>query len=543
MGLKDNKSTIMTGAALIAVFSLVSRILGMYRDRIFSSMFGAGAALDAYYSAFRIPDTIFNLIVVGALSSAFIPVFTEYLVKYSKKEAFKLSNNLLTLLMMGLIGISVIIFFLSPYIIPFIAPGLSDEGKALSSNLTQIMLLTPIFFGISNIFSGILNSLKKFFFYSLAPVTYNIGIIAGTLILAPKYGVYGIAIGVVLGSFLHMLIQLPSVLKLGYRLKLLFDFTHEGVKRVLVLMGPRTLGLAVYQINLFVSTAIATTLAVGSVAIYNFANNLQSLPYSLFGISISTAAFPVLAAAASKGDANSFISNVSKTLRQILFFIIPVSILMLLLRAQIVRIVLGSGKFDWEDTILTASALGYFVLSLFAQSLVPLFAKAFYSIQNTIVPVTVSIISMVINIILALVLAPEMGVAGIALAFSVASLLNMFLLLVILHAKVGGLEDSKIIKSTLKILVASAVMGFVLQGLSFHKGSLELDIFPGVKGLVANIVDMHTFIGVFVQTLLSSIVGFAVFLGVGWLLKLDEMSLIRGFFIRLGFKLRNSKVK
>ncbi|MFC1721637.1 murein biosynthesis integral membrane protein MurJ [Patescibacteria group bacterium] len=536
-----HKKILLSGAAMIGVASIISRLLGIFRDRLLSTTFGAGMELDAYMAAFRIPDTIFNLVVVGALSSAFIPLFTEYLIKKDKRAAYILTNNLLNLLLLGLVAVITVVFFISPWLMELIGPGMDEATRQLTLNLTRIMLLSPLFFSISNIASGILNSYKKFFVYSLTPIMYNLGIIGGILFLAPKWGVYGVAVGVVIGSILHMAIQLPSVWKLGYRYKLMLDLGHKGMRQVFKLMIPRTLGLAVYQINLFISTAIASTVSVGAITIYNFANNLQSLPYSVFGISLSTTAFPILAGAASQEKGEEFISTLSQTIRRILFFVVPMSVLMLLLRAQIVRIILGAGAFDWEATILTASTLGYFVLSLFAQSLIPLLAKSFYAIQNTVIPVTVSIVSMVINIILALWFTNFMGVAGIALAFSIASFINMITLLIIIHVKLGGLEDKKIIVSVMKIIVASLVMLFLVQGLSFHRGDTVIDILPGIKGLIANVVDMQTFWGVFLQAAVATLVGLGVYVLVGWLIKLEEISMVKVLLRK--FKRRSVKAK
>ena len=530
-----NRKIIISGAILIGVTSLASRLLGIYRDRLFSTTFGAGSELDAYFAAFRIPDTIFNLIVVGAVSSAFIPLFTDFLVKKNPAGAFRLANNLANVLMLGLVLIAGIVFLIAPWLMPLLGPGMDQATRDLTLNLTRLMLLSPIFFGISNIASGILNSYKKFFVYSLTPIVYNLAIIAGTILLVPYWGIYGVAVGVIAGSLFHWLIQVPSIMKLGYRYRFWVDWKDKTLRHVLKLMAPRTLGLAVYQINLFVSTSIATTVALGAVSIYNFANNLQSLPYSVIGVSLSTTAFPVLAAAASAQNRAEYVSTLARTIRQIIFLIVPASILMLLLRAQIVRIILGAGQFDWEATILTASTLGYFVISLFAQSLVPLLAKAFYAIQNTVTPVVVSIISMAINIALALCLVQSMGVAGIALAFSVSSFINMITLLLVLHVKMGGLEDARIIASTLKVIIASLVMALVVQGIAIDHEATTFNIIPGIKGLVANLVDMQTFWGVLAQAVLAGVVGIAAYLFIGWLLKIEEMDLMRGLVRRLVF--------
>lgn len=536
-----NKRIIISGAVMIGVTSIISRLLGVYRERLFASLFGASSQLDAYIAAFRIPDTIFNLIVVGAVSSAFIPLFTEYLVKKNPSLAFRLANNLQTVLVLGLIGVGVIIYFIAPYLMPILGPGMDEATRQLTLNLTRLMLLSPVFFGISNIASGILNSYKKFFVYSLTPIVYNIGIIVGTVLLVPYWGIYGVAVGVIAGSLFHWVIQVPGIIKLGFRYRWLIDLKDRALLQVLKLMAPRTLGLAVYQLNIFVNISVATLVSVGAVSIYNYANNIQSLLYGVIGVSLSTTAFPILAAAASSQDRQEYTSTLSRTIRQILFLIIPTSILMLVLRAQIVRLFLGTGQFDWEATVLTASTLGYFVIGLFAQSLVPLLAKAFYAMQNTWIPVVVSVVSVALNIALDFFLYPSMGVAGIALATSVSSFVNMIVLLIVLHVKFGSLEDNKIVKSTLKVIVASVVMVLVVQGLAIDHGSTMLNIIPGIKGLVASWVNMQTFWGVLVQTLAAGLIGGGIFLLIGWLLKIEEMDLVRGLFRRMCFWKRSKK--
>lgn len=537
-----NKRIIISGAVMIGVTSIISRVLGVYRERLFASLFGASSQLDAYIAAFRIPDTIFNLIVVGAISSAFIPLFTEYLVKKNPALAFRLANNLMNILILGLIGVGVIIYFIAPWLMPVLGPGMDEATRQLTLNLTRLMLLSPIFFGISNIASGILNSYKKFFVYSLTPIVYNLGIIFGTICLVPYWGIYGVAAGVIVGSLFHLLIQIPSIYKLGFRYRPLIDFKDRGLRLVLKLMAPRVIGLAVYQADIFVSISIATLVSVGAVSIFNYANNIQSLLYSVIGISLSTTAFPILAAAASVQNRAEYTSTLSRTIRQILFLIVPTSILMLLLRAQIVRLFLGTGQFDWEATILTASTLGYFVIGLFAQSLVPLLAKAFYAIQNTKIPVVVSVISVGLDIALDFLLYPSMGVAGIALATSISSFFNMIILLVILHVKFGSLEDTKIIRSAFKIVLASAVMVLVVQGIAIDHGNTVFNLIPGIKGLAAGWVNMQTFWGVLAQTAIAGTIGLIVFSFVCWLLRTEEFDLVRGLLRRMAFWRRRKRV-
>jgi len=501
------KKSILSGALIIGGASFVSRILGLVRDRIFAAEFGASNLLDAYYAAFRIPDFVFNLLVLGALSSAFVPIFVYYFNK-KKEDAWQIANSVLNLTSLFLVIISTVLFFLVPYIMFLVAPGFSGELKDLTAKLTRIMLISPIFFGISNIFSGVLNSFKKFLAYSLAPVFYNLGIIFGAIFLVPHYDIYGLAWGVAIGSGLHMLVQLPAFLHTGFKYRPIVNLKHSGVRRIGKLMIPRTMGLAMTQINLWVITVIASLESEGSISIFNLANNLQSFPVGIFGVAFSISCFPYLAEAFSKNDQVSFRNHFSSTFTKVLFFIIPASMLLLIERAQIVRLVLGAGNFDWEDTYLTAQSLGFFAIGVFAQALIPLVARAFYSIQDTRTPVVISIISVIVNIVASLILVRSLGVMGLALAFSVAAFVNILLLLITLRWKIGDLNDNEILTSSIKILILSLIMGGVAY--------MALNI-------IAPIVDMKTFWGVFVQAALAAAAGIFIYFGLAYLLRLKEL--------------------
>ena len=369
-------NSITIAALLVALSSLVSRFLGIFRDRILAGQFGAGDTLDVYYAAFRVPDLIFNLLVLGALSAGFIPIFTclikdpvcrlkSIFSSSPNRDAWLLANNLLNILALSLIILSVIGVVLSPWLIKLISPGFTADKQALTTALSRIMFISPVFLGISGIFGGILQSFKRFFVYSLSPILYNIGIIIGALFFVPYLGVYGLAWGVVLGAFLHLTMQVPAVWRLGFRYQPIFDFRGDNIKKIFYMMVPRTLSLAITQINFMVITVVASTLASGSIAIFNLANNLQSFPIGIFGISFAVAAFPALAAQAF--DREKLIINFSRIFRQILFFIIPATVLLFTLRAQIIRVILGTGEFNWEDTILSIDTLAYFAISLFAR--------------------------------------------------------------------------------------------------------------------------------------------------------------------------------
>ncbi|MFH1232851.1 MAG: murein biosynthesis integral membrane protein MurJ [Patescibacteria group bacterium] len=504
-------NSITTAALLIAVSSLVSRFLGIFRDRILAGQFGAGDTLDIYYAAFRIPDLVYNLLILGALSAGFIPIFTNLIKnkeggKDKNKEAWQLVSNILNIAIVSLIFLCALGIVFAPFFMKLITPGFSDEKLGLTVGLTKIMFLSPIFLGISAVLGGVLQSFKRFFIYSLSPIFYNIGIIIGALYLVPLWGIYGLAWGVVLGAFVHFIVQLPTIIHLGFKYSFQFNFKNKKVREIGAMMAPRTMSLAISQINLVVITIIASTLAGGSLTIFNFANNLQSFPIGIFGISFAVAAFPALSATAY--EKKGLVKNISLVIRQILFFIVPATVLLITLRAQIIRVVLGTGQFGWQDTILTINTLGFFSLSLFAQSLIPLLVRIFYARHDSKTPFIIGLIVAVVNVWLSLWLSNKMGVAGLALAFSIASILNLIILWLALHWKIGSLDESRILFSTIKFSSSAIVCGVVIQG-------MKLVIWP--------YIDMTKFWGVFTQGATAGLIGIFIYLAVCSFLQSEEL--------------------
>ena len=503
---KKQINSITMAAALIALSSLASRFLGVVRDHILASQFGAGTTLDIYYAAFRVPDLIYNLIILGALSAGFIPIFTNLIKDFKcekdkegnispkNKEAWDLANNILNYLFLGLGVLSIIGIIFAPALTRLITPGFSPAEQASTAALTRIMFLSPLFLGISGVLGGILQSFKRFMIYSLAPVFYNLGIIAGALFFVRWFGIYGLAYGVVLGACLHMAIQIPTVYNLGFKYKFQIRRHDRDTLRIGRMMIPRTLSLAISQINLVVVTALASNLASGSLAVFNFANNLQSFPIGIFGISFAIAAFPSLAATAF--DKEKLTANFSQSFRQILFFIIPSTILIVALRAQIIRVVLGSGKFDWQDTILTMNTLGIFAVSLFAQATIPLLVRVFYARHNSRTPFYIGLFTVGVNTALALYLAPRYGVIGLATAYSIDNILNFILLWVWLSIKVGNLDIKRILRSVFKFIIAALAAG----------GAAQI-----TKALIWPYADMTKFSGVFLQLVVSGAVGVFIY--------------------------------
>jgi putative peptidoglycan lipid II flippase len=507
---------LIPAAIILGVASLVSRVVGLIRERVLTTTFGAGDVFDAFVAAFRVPDLIFNLIVLGALSAAFIPLFTEKLVagKRGEKEAFEFAASILNAVVIVVGVMSLIYILFASKLVPLITPGFEGEKLEITIMLSRVMALQPLLLGVSFVFSGILNSYKRFLVYALAPIFYNIGIIIGVTFFVPSIGIIGLAWGVVLGAALHMLVQLPSVITTGFNWQPILQWASKDFQKLWKMMVPRMVGLAAMQVNLFTVTIIGSTLATGSIAVFHLANNVQFLPVGVFGIAFAQAAFPTLAEQIARKKKKDFKLTVTKTFRYIMFFVIPTSLFFFLLRAQIIRVLFGDGAFDWEDTVLTLETFGLLVFSIFAQATIPLLARAFYVQHNTKTPVIISVISMVINIILALMLAPTMGVQGLALAFSISAIFNLTLLLGVLHWQLKGFDDRVVLFSLLRIVFAAMVGGIVVQILKYP---------------VATIVDMRRFWGVFIQLVVAGGGGVLVYALIAWMLGSDEIIAIKNY--------------
>lgn len=504
--------TIAGAALIVSVAGVLSRLLGLFRDRILASKFGAGDELDIYYAAFRVPDLIYNFLIVGALSAAFIPVFTGLVAKKKKDKAWDLASGLLTLQVIIVIVISAIFFFFAPALMRLITPGFHEEKIMHTAILTRIMFLSPLFLGISAIFGGILVSYKRFLIYSIAPIFYNIGIIIGALFFVRFMGVAGLAWGVVLGALMHFTLQFLAVKFVGfsYQFRKIKEIIKDAnIRKVIRLMIPRSMAMGVSQINLLIVTIFASTLASGSLTVFNFANNLQSVPLGVFGISFSIAAFPKLSSLAARENMGKFNYVFSRTFKRILFFVIPSSLIIFSLRAEIVRAVLGAGEFDWEDTTATLWVLGFLSLSLFAQSTVPLLTRCFYALENTKTPFYAALISETINILLVVILIEKYQVLGLAIAFSLASIVNMLTLFFLLDKKFKNINKSKMFTPIVKILIASAFSVIAIY-LTRHT--------------LSNFIQLKTLGEVLAQLVISGGMGASVFLIACYWLDVEEFN-------------------
>ncbi len=540
--LNSQAKSISSASLVLAVSYFLSAVLGLLRDRLLAGTFGAGNELDVYYAAFTVPDFIALILIFGAISAAVIPIFSGYLVK-DKDQAWKYISTFLNVFLGFLIAVCLILIIFTPFLVSIIAPGFSGEKKELAIALMRIMFLSPIILGASNLISGVLQVFHRFLITALAPLMYNIGIIIGILFFVPKLGVIGLAWGVVLGGILHLSIQLPAFFFSGFKYKANFNYKDEGVIKTIKLMAPRSLGLGAGQLNTIATTAIASTLMSGSIAVFNLANNLSSLFVNAIAVSISTAAFPAMSMHFIKQENKEFLRKFSSILRQIIFLTIPIALLVLILRAQIVRVILGAGQFTWADTRLTTACLGILAVNLIAQAFILFLSKSFYAAHNTKIPAIISIGTVAVNIALSLSFVftinssqsfaeflkvvfrlngiENVGVIGLGLAYSITAVLESALLLYMFCKKFfvdhHQRKFKEISDSLCKTLIASSAM-FVLTFLT--------------RQLLGIIVSLQSFWGVFFQLAISGGVGVVVYIFISYLLKSPELKTIENSFIK-----------
>lgn len=465
----ENEFSVSKAALIIGLSTLVSKVFGLIRDPLLSSHIGVGDILDAYYSAFRVPDFIFNLLVLGTLSVSLIPVFTEWVQK-DKQKANVIASSVLNISACLMILICFGLFIFAAPIVEFLVPGFKGEKLQNTISLMRLFLISPIIFTFSNFFSSVLTSYKKFLILSIAPILYNLGILFGLFFLYPSFGIMGLGYGVIIGALMHLLIQAPAAVMYGFRWKAVVDIYSQPVRKIGKLFLPRILGMDISQISLIVGTTVGSFLASGSVTIFSQAINLQAAPLGIFAFSISAASFPLLSEHFANKDEAAFTKTLSNNIKNVLFFIIPIAILMLIYRAFIVRIIYGHGKFDWGDTILMFTTFGILTFSLFGQSITPLLSRSFYSRQNTKIPVMVNFVAIILNIITTYYLGKNYGLPGIAWGFVIACTFDAALMFVALRfflqkAKVSLVEfDSDLFIFLPKILIASIISGLVAYG-------------------------------------------------------------------------------
>ncbi len=450
-------------AGIIGAATLLSRILGFVRDVVVAWFFGAGLAADAFFVAFRIPNLLRRLFAEGSLTISFIPVFTEYLFSRDREEAFRLARSAWWILTIVLAVVAFLGIVLSPIIVGIIAPGFSaSPGKfELTVLLTRIMFPYIFFIGLVALAMGILNVLGHFAAPALAPVFLNVAMIGSVFLISPylEKPSMGLAIGVVIGGGMQLAFQIPFLARKGFHLLVRSPLYHSAVKRIGLLMTPAVFGAAVYQINILVGTLLASLLPEGSISYLYYADRLVQFPLGVFAIALATAVLPSLSRQAAKNDMEGVRASFAYALRLVFFITIPAMVGLVVLREPIVRLLFQRGAFDLSTTQLTAQALLYYAVGLWAFSGVRIVVATFYAFQDTKTPVKIAVISLLVNIALSLLLMGPMRHGGLALATSLASGCNLLLLMVALKKRLGRIGARDILQSAFKATVAAVFMG------------------------------------------------------------------------------------
>ncbi|MBI4035586.1 murein biosynthesis integral membrane protein MurJ [Candidatus Daviesbacteria bacterium] len=520
--LSSRQTSILSAAGVIMATLMLSKILGLVRDRLLAHVFTPDK-IDIFWAAFRLPDLIFQIIILGALSVAFIPVFTEHLENKGKEDAFEMARAVLNVFLSLFIVITVLIYiFAQPIISNFIAPGFTQDKQLQVVELSRVILFGQVILVLGSFFIGISQSFQRFLIPSLAPVFYNLGIILGIALLSKYFGIMGAAYGVVIGAFLHAAIQFPLVRSLEFKFKFPPKFFHPGVKEITKLMGIRTFGLAAEQINETVGLALATLASVGSVTYLTFAAHLQVVPIGLFGATLAQAALPVLSSERARGKIEEFKVTILTTLHQILFLTLPAAAILIVIRIPVVRLVFGASQFNWEATVLTGATLAFLSIGLAAQAISLLLVRGFYALKDTKTPVIVSITVVSLNIILSVyfILFLKLEVWSIGLASSAAAIVSAVLLFWTLHFKIGKFDLKAVLVPFLKMLMATVIMGACL--------------YIPIKLLDAVIFDTTKAINLLVLTGLSSIFALSIYVIVVRYLKVRELDTYVELFKKLG---------
>ncbi|MBI2984574.1 MAG: murein biosynthesis integral membrane protein MurJ [Candidatus Kerfeldbacteria bacterium] len=516
--LETIQTTILGGAVLVGVTGILSKLFGLIRQRLIASTFGAEGA-DPIYAAFAIPDFIYGTLILGSLLTSFMPVFIAYRQR-DQAEAWRISRSILNILMIVFFSLGLILLVAAEPLVKLLVGhkfGLAAQHTAIV--LTRIMSMNMLLFSISNVFAGVLHSFRHFVAVSLAPIFNNLGIIAGLLWFVPVLGPAGVAWGAVGGAFLHTTIHAAAAWRVGWRPGRGAGWRHPGVRQIGQLLVPRTVGQSVTQLNQLATIPIATRLGPANLSIFRWANDIQDFPVTIMGLSMATVAFPRFVELLSQGRREEFVQQFSTIVRNILFVIIPVTVLFLQLRAQFVRVIIGAGQVSWPETIATAQTLGFFALSFFAQSLIPVLARSFYAMQDTKTPMRYTIAAVSIAILGSVVLSPIMGVQGLALAYSVSSVLNAGLLALTLHRRIGHLDDDRIIQSVIKILGVTILMALTVQATKYFLVSFGLDLTRAV--------------GVLAQAVVAGAVGLISYAIFASLFRLSEASLLTSVWQQL----------
>jgi len=541
--LTRRQTSIFSAATIIMFMIAASRILGLVRNRVLAHFFDA-ETLSVYFAAFRLPDIIFEVLIFGALSSAFIPVFTTYISKRNLRQAWYVASVCLNFALIFFLILGLIVFLLARPIYGLIAPGYSVSELDQIARLARILLLVQGFFVISHFITAVLESLRRFLAPALAPLFYNLGIILGTIIFASSLGIYAPVMGAALGALMHLLIQLPVAVSLGFSWHRRLNFRDPGVRKVAKLAAPRVLELSLTQLSKTAELFLASLISTAAFTYFTFANSLQLLPLGLFGISIAKASLPTMAVQFAQGKREELAKTFTSLFGQMLFLILPFSFFLAILRVPVIRLVFGASQFDWQATVQTGYALTAFCLGLSAQALIYLVNRTFYALQNTWTPVKISILTVFVNVVLGgtFVLGFQLPVWSLSLAFSLASIFQFSLLLILLTKHLPELSRSQLGFKFARLFLLSCSSGglmfFLLKVMDRSVWSKQLSFlrYAGLRiptDFVHFVLDTRYTFNLILLTVFVGAVGFFFYFFLSYLFKVEELALLGKLLTRV----------
>lgn len=462
----STQNTVLSAAFVLALAYGISAILGLIRSRLMATFFGDSVELSVFYIADRIPALIYSVLAIGVLATVFIPVFAQELEK-GKEKAFKTASNAITLCILAFLILSTLVIAFAPQIINLISVGkFTPNQVTLGAHLMQIMLVGQVLLVLSSFFGCILQSFKYFLIPALAPVLYNLGLIFGIFFLVGRYGIYAPAIGGILGALLHFAIQAVFIRTTGFSYRFQCNLTDQASLKMLALLPPRILSLTASQISITINNALAILVSTGSVIYIKFADQLQSFPVNFFGASIALAALPSLSMELVEKDLDSFKKTFFNSFFQMMFLAMPASVIFIILRVPVTRLVYGASAFPWDATLQTALILGIFSVSIFSQSAVLLLNRAFYAFKDTVTPLVISLVSICVTTALSFTAVKFLGLGAwaIAVAITLGSFMDFLLLLMLIQKRIGSLTTSNFFAPFAKIALSALAMGISIYG-------------------------------------------------------------------------------
>lgn len=511
------QTRVAKAAGIMMIAMILSRVLGYVRDMVILAQFGQNNLTDAYNAAFSIPDFLYYIVVGGALNAAFIPVFSSYIATQKDDEGWHVASTVFNLIVIIMLSGIIIGIIFTPQLIRLLVPGFTAANMALTVEMTRIMFVQAFFMALTGISTGILNSYQNFFAPAVGSVLYNLGIIAVGLILARYLSITAFAVGVAAGAALQFFVLLGALSRIGLHYKPVIDLHHPGVRKIMTLIVPVLIGLSVTHFNLFVNQNLGSNLSEGMISALRTAQRIIQLPIGVFAISIAMASFPTMTGHFARHETEDFKRTMSLGLRTIIFVTVPSAIGIIALRTPIIRLLFQQGNFTAENTEATAYALFFYCLGLFAYASLQHLNRAFYAIQDTKTPVAVGIVTVILNVILNILLIGPLKHGGLALAYSLAGIINMLILLYILKLKLGHIDGKKMLVSFLKTMAISVPMGLVVYYAAY---AISMVMEP-----VSKLAQM-------LEVIISIGAGALVFAFLALLLKMEEAEMVKSLLLR-----------